>query len=104
VAFYGRQLHAYTFALERPAPGKFGLNPISKLGLLVVEPVDMDMTPEGQIAYIGNVSWLECPRDDNGFLGFLDEVLTVLEAPELPASGEKCGFCKYRNAARFTNY
>ena len=28
IPFYSRQLHAYTYALEHPAPGKFTLSPI----------------------------------------------------------------------------
>jgi hypothetical protein len=52
VQFYGRQLHAYTYALEHPAAGKFSLSPISELGLLVVAPHAMDVTASGQIAYL----------------------------------------------------
>jgi CRISPR/Cas system-associated exonuclease Cas4 (RecB family) len=100
IAFYGRQLHAYAYALENPAPGKFNLSPITRLGLLVVQPKAMDVTASGQIAYLGGVSWLEVRRDDAGFMGFLDEVLCLLEQPEPPEAGEKCGFCAYREHAR----
>src|SRR5439155_10762617 len=34
VMLYGRQLHAYAYCLEHPAPGKPRLAPISRLGLL----------------------------------------------------------------------
>jgi hypothetical protein len=100
VSFYGRQLHAYAYALENPAPGKFGLSPITRLGLLVVEPQAVARTPEGQIAYLGTMTWQEIPRDDRAFLAFLDEVLAVLEQPAPPEANEKCGWCRYRTAAQ----
>lgn len=100
IPFYSRQLHAYAYALENAAPGKFSLKPISRLGLLCVEPVHMDKTLDGKIAYLGEVTWLEVPRDDQWFLGFLKNVLEILDQAELPASGENCGWCNYRQAAR----
>jgi hypothetical protein len=60
----------------------------------------MDKTLDGQIAYLGDVTWLEVPRDDDWFLGFLGKVLDVLDQPEPPLSGAKCGWCQYREAAR----
>ena len=100
VPFYSRQLHAYAYALENPAPGKFTLKPISKLGLLVVEPVDMGRYPDGRIAYMGDVTWQEIPLDINVFLAFIGEVLAVLELAEPPEAAEKCTFCQYRESAR----
>jgi hypothetical protein len=104
VRFYGRQLHAYAYALEHPAPKRFALNPVTKLGLLVVEPVDMDLTSDGQVAYLGDVTWQEVPKDEAWFLAFLDNILTVLEADEPPPSGPKCGFCQYRSKTRDSAY
>ena len=100
VTFYGRQLHAYMYALENPAPGKYALAPISKLGLLVVEPNAMDKTADGRIAYLGGMTYQDVPRDENAFLAFLGEVMTVLEHPEPPPPGENCPWCQYRQAAR----
>jgi hypothetical protein len=100
LAFYGRQLHGYMYALENPAPGKLCLSPISRLGLLVVEPVAMDRTQDGGLGYFGNVTYQDVPRDDGAFLGFLGEVLTVLERPDPPSPAEKCPWCQYRQAAR----
>jgi hypothetical protein len=104
VEFYSRQLHAYAYALENPAPGSLRLAPITKLGLLCVEPVEMDRTSQGQIAYIGNASWLECPKDQDHFFGFLDQVLAVLEQPTPPESGAECLYCKYRQSARMSDF
>jgi hypothetical protein len=96
LAFYGRQLRAYAYALEHAAPGKFQLGPVSRLGLLVVEPNAIDRMPDGRLAYLGGVTWQEIPSDENSFLAFLAEVLNVLEQPTLPEPGEKCAFCQYR--------
>ena len=41
VPLYSRQLHAYAYALENAAPGKLQLSPVSRLGLLCVEPSQM---------------------------------------------------------------
>lgn len=100
IPFYGHQLHAYAYALENPAPGKLSLSPISKLGLLVVEPTLMDKTADGKIAYIGKVTWLACPRDDQKFFAFLDQVLTLLEQSEPPQPSPNCVWCAYRESAR----
>jgi hypothetical protein len=100
VPFYSRQLHAYAYALEHPVPGAFALGPISKLGLLCVEPVAMEMSPRGQVAYLGDVTWLECPKDEGQFLAFIENVLSTLENPTPPASGSNCGYCHYRGEAR----
>ena len=104
IQFYSRQLHAYSYALENPHPGKFSLSPVSTLGLLCVEPVQMARTGQGNLAYEGQVTWLDCPKDDQAFLAFLDQVLAVLDAPEPPQANPNCGFCTYRENARQTGY
>lgn len=100
IEFYGRQLRAYAYALEHPAPGKLALAPISRLGLLCVEPIDIDRDESGRIRYIGDVTWLEVPRAEEIFMTFLEKVMQVLSAPEPPPPGEKCPFCKYREESR----
>jgi CRISPR/Cas system-associated exonuclease Cas4 (RecB family) len=96
LAFYGRQLHAYAYALEHAEVSKFSLSPISRLGLLVVEPNEMERTADGRIAYLGEVTWQEVPRDEAAFLLFLGEVMSVLEQPTPPEPAEKCAYCQYR--------
>jgi hypothetical protein len=98
--FYGRQLRAYAYALEHPAAGKFSLSPITRLGLLVVEPNAIDKIPSGEIAYLGKVTWQEIPVDEAAFLAFLGDVLTVLELTDPPEAAESCVWCQYRQAAR----
>ena len=104
VNFYSRQLHAYAYALEHAAEGNLRLVPVSRLGLLCVEPVAMDRTSQGQIAYLGKITWQECPKDEGQFLGFLDQVLAVLEQPSPPNSGPECAYCKYRQSARTNDF
>lgn len=100
VPFYSRQLHAYAYALENPKQGSFALFPITRLGLLCVEPVDMSRGTSGQIAYIGEATWLDCPRDDVWFLSFIENILGVLESPHPPTPSDSCGYCSYREDAR----
>ena len=96
IPLYSRQLHAYACALERAAAGELKLTPVTKLGLLCVEPNEMSRGADGRISYIGDVAWIECPRDDAGFEGFLADVLEVLELPEPPAAASTFEFCKYQ--------
>ncbi|HNT53084.1 MAG TPA: PD-(D/E)XK nuclease family protein [Anaerolineaceae bacterium] len=99
LAFYGRQLHAYAYALEHPAGGKLSLSPISCLGLLVVEPVQMTQISD-QIAYLGSVTWQEIPLNPAGFLSFINNVLSVLERPDPPEPAPNCAWCQYRAEVR----
>jgi hypothetical protein len=100
VKFYGRQLHAYATALEQAAAGKLSLEPISRLGLLIVAPSNIFRTGDGGIAYGGEVTWLEIPRNDEAFMDFLQEVASLVGQPEPPDAHPKCGFCNYRQASR----
>ena len=50
----------------------------------------------------GNPSWIEIPRDNDGFMDFLGEVLEVLEQPAPPAGSAACPWCGYRDTARRT--
>jgi len=104
INFYSRQLHAYTFALENPHPGKFSLKPVAKMGLLCVEPTRMNRTRQGNLAYEGQVTWLDCPKDEAAFLAFIDQVLEVLDQQEPPEANPECGFCNYRSSARETGF
>ena len=100
LGLYSRQLHAYAYALERPAPNNLGLSNITRLGLVCVEPDELVTDASGRISYKGNVEWKEMPRDDAAFDAFLGDVVRLLDRPDPPAPGRNCEFCKYRAAAR----
>jgi hypothetical protein len=102
--FYGRQLHAYAYALENPAPGKLSYTPISRMGLLCFDPSHMDERSPAILSLQGPAVWVDIPVDMDGFKSFLDKVLTLLESPEPPDPGPECGFCAYRDAARNTQF
>lgn len=96
---YSRQLHAYAFGLENPSPTPrngetLALNPISKLGLLVFEPSQLNVREPGRQSYEGNVSWVEIPRNDIAFLQFVTEVLNLLSGP-MPGRTVGCAWCEY---------
>lgn len=102
VPLYGRQLHAYAYALEHPATRALALKPIRRLGLLVFEPSAFAHGPNNQARLWGALTWIEVPRDDQAFLRFLGEVMDVLEQPEPPAGADKCPWCTYRQTSRRT--
>ena len=104
VAFYSRQLHAYAYALEHPAPGKLRLSPVKRLGLFSLDLDQLERHSAERLALLGPVHWQECPLDEAGFLAFIGRVLSLLELPEPPPAGEKCGFCKYRDNSRLTDF
>jgi len=96
VAFYSRQLTAYAYALANPAPNALALSPISRMGLFVITPDRYEQTTTGEMAFISKRTWMDVPRDDQTFLGFLGEVMAILDSPTPPPSSEKCGLCSYR--------
>ena len=104
VAFYSRQLHAYAYALEHPAPGKLGLSPVVRLGLFSLDLDQLERRSVDRLALLGGVEWQACPLDEAEFLTFIDGVLSLLEQPEPPPPAEKCGFCKYREDSSLTFY
>jgi len=99
---YARQLHAYAYALENPAPRKRGLSPVTRLGLLVFEPARFSHDGDGKASLAGNLTWLEIPRDAAAFLQFIDDVLSVLERHAPPDGTPSCEWCQYRGASRQT--
>ena len=93
VPFYGRQLHCYAIAAERPGEGKLQLAPISQLGILCVQPEAMVELGNGA-AFKCSTHFLEVERADDAFFDFLSLVVGVLSRPEPPPPG-RCGFCSY---------
>jgi hypothetical protein len=97
-AFYRRQLTAYAYALENPAPHALGLAPISRLGLFVITPERFEKNSADEVVFVNRTTWMDVPRDDQAFLALLGEVLVVLDAPTPPEPSEDCGVCAYRDA------
>lgn len=96
---YSRQLHAYAWALENAAAGRFSLHPITHLGLLTFEPETFtNGTTHGSLN--GGIQWIEIVRDNDAFISFLDEVFAVLDQSTPPPSSADCSFCKYRSLSR----
>ena len=90
LALYGRQLHAYAYALEHPAPGQLALAPISRLGLLVFEPGSFVHLPGETANLVGKLTWIDMPRDDAAFLNFLRQVVSLLSQPAPPEPASDC--------------
>ena len=99
-AFYSRQLSAYAYALENPAPGAQGLAPVSRLGLFVITPDRYERATTGEMTFLQRTTWMDIPRDDAAFLGLMGEVLALLDSPHPPESADNCELCKYRNSMR----
>jgi hypothetical protein len=95
-AFYSRQLSAYAYALENPAPKALGLSPVSRLGLFIISPQRFERTATEEMVFVNQTTWMDVPRNDEGFLALLGEVLAVLDAPTPPKPAENCGLCNYR--------
>jgi hypothetical protein len=94
-ALYGRQLHAYAYALENPAPEALGLSPVTKLGLLYFYPSDVSQESLHHLSYDAEIKWIEVRREDQQFRQFIDEVFGILVAPDLPKPSEGCRWCTY---------
>jgi hypothetical protein len=95
-AFYSRQLSAYAYALENPAPGALSISPITRLGLFIITPDRFERLPNGELAFVTKTTWMDVPRDDTTFLALLKEIVTLLDLPVPPDPTEDCGLCNYR--------
>jgi hypothetical protein len=96
---HARRLQACAHALEHPASGALALGPISRLGVLVFEPRALSTAPLG---LRGSLHWIDIPRDESAFFGFLAEALTLLDQPAPPGGAPLCPWCVYRDASRRT--
>lgn len=122
-ALYGRQLHAYAIALERPAGDAMPLAPVSRMGLVCFPPDDMielpaatpPRAPKGatrtkdsartkatrtttatkQYAYRTSAVWVEVERDDEAFLHFVADAVKLITRRTMPRSAPNCGWCRW---------
>ena len=95
-AFYSRQLSAYAYSLENPAPNALSLSPVSRLGLFVVTPERFGKVANDEVVFVNRTTWVEVPRDDHAFLSLVGEVLAVLDAQAPPDPSDGCALCNYR--------
>lgn len=96
---YWIQLHAYAYALEHPSLESLSIPRIDGLGLAVFEPNTFAYDCENGASLNGAMRWIDMPRDDDRFMGFLDEVARVLEQPLAPSADGRCQYCRFRQAA-----
>lgn len=92
---YARQLLAYAYALEHPAPNALSLKPVTRLGLLYFVPGEF--VPAGgemRGSLSGKIVWTEIAKDESSFLAFLEEVVALLDG-DLPAPNPDCAWCQY---------
>lgn len=95
VNLYSRQLHAYAYALEHPAPRALSLSPISRMGLLFFPPSSVTQSSIERISFDADIHWAEVNKDERELLAFMDEILTLLELPNPPDASPDCNWCKY---------
>jgi hypothetical protein len=117
-ALYGRQLHAYAIALERPAGDAMPLAPVSRMGLVCFPPDDMIELPvvksvrgpkeasrtkeatrtkssTKQFAFRTSAVWVEVERDDEAFLHFVADAVKLITRRTMPRSAPNCGWCRW---------
>jgi hypothetical protein len=92
---YGRQLHAYAVALERPAKGELALKPITSLGLLYFTPDRCAQPAPSRQLLEGQMQWQEVRRDDGAFMTLLEGVIRLLDGPMPPLEPERCDWCAF---------
>lgn len=94
-SLYGRQLSAYAYSLEHPAPNALALSPVTRLGLLYFYPSTINQQCIERLSYEAEITWIEVEKNEQSFLEFIDEVLVVLESPEAPEASPNCQWCNY---------
>ncbi|MFW6102486.1 MAG: PD-(D/E)XK nuclease family protein [Chloroflexota bacterium] len=94
-SLYSRQLHAYAYSLEHPAPNALALSPVTRLGLLYFYPSAISQQCIERLSYDAEITWIEIEKNEQDFLEFIGEVLDVLESPQAPESSPDCQWCNY---------
>lgn len=65
------------------------------LGILNCYPSETSRTSIECLSFDAEIHWIEIEKDEEAFLGFMDEVLGVLESPEIPEPSPECKWCEY---------
>lgn len=95
LVIYSAQLHSYAFGFSKPAEGSNEFKPISRIGLVVYEPKDFEVTRGIHANLSGEIVWQEIELNKKWFSSMLREVAELLSQPEPPDAGEGCEYCKY---------
>jgi len=90
---YSRQLHAYNYAFNHPESKKDFL-PISKLGLIYVNPKRID-DENGELPIGWDMEYVEIEKDEDEFLNFIDDCLDLLTSDKEPKHKEDCRWGEY---------
>ena len=93
---YSRQLHAYAYALENPAHGALSLSPVSMLGLLYFFPSKVSQQNIDWLSFDSEIHLKRIEKDDQEFMTFIEEVLTLLQSQDLPDPTPECSWCSYQ--------
>jgi hypothetical protein len=92
VGFYGRQLHAYSLAVEHPASGRG--RSVSQLGLVCFQPDWFHMQGSGGMLG-GEVTFVPVELDRPNFEAFLIELAVLLGQPSPPEPSPGCVWCSW---------
>jgi PD-(D/E)XK nuclease superfamily len=93
VNHYLPQLEAYCYALENPLHGM--PYTVAHSGLMMWKIDGVWESPEDETSVFGvEQAFLMVPRDPDGFLKFMTEVIAVLDG-HIPESGDKCKNCNF---------
>ena len=96
---YWPQLHAYAWAIERPAAASPPIR-VSALGLLCFTPDGIEDDPSsGDILQRMRTTWIPVRRRDGEFAHMLREMAIVARSPKPPPSGERCRTCEFLRRA-----
>ncbi len=90
--FYSPQLHAYTYAMERPATGT--PMAIASMGLLVWKPNRVIGTNAESFGFGVAQSYIPVQRNEQAFISVIADFISVLEGP-CPDAGPTCPTCNY---------
>jgi hypothetical protein len=76
------------------APGALNLTPVSKLGLIYFTPDSCEKSVGNRQNLTGLIQWVEIERNDEGFMSFIKEVISILDG-SLPEPQSDCKWCSF---------
>jgi hypothetical protein len=94
-ALYADQLAAYAIAVENPDGRSLFLSPVSQIGIVCVQPLEM-LSLGADVAFRARPTFIEIERDDERFFDLLSQVLLVLGLEEPPEAMPGCPYCTYQ--------